>query len=95
MMIKDRQYSHSYTQTMPDGQEIDVTLNFYGYYDPGCTYGPIDRCYPPEGEVHIWTAETQKDGEIDFDDWVKKWSLTDEDVLAIENRLMEQIQVSE
>ena len=20
-----------------------------GYYDPGCTYGPPERCYPPEG----------------------------------------------
>ena len=85
-------FTHSYTQTMPDGREVDVTLMFSGYYDPGNISGPIDRCYPPEGEVNIHTATTEENGEMDFDEWAKKVGLSAKDLESIEEMLMERIQ---
>lgn len=40
-------------------------------YDPGRTYGPPEKCYPPEGgEVEI--ESVCKDGvEIPYEDWEK------------------------
>ena len=91
-MKRSPEFTHSYTQTMPDGREVDVELTFTGYYDPGRTYGPPENCYPPEGEVNIHTAHTEVDGTMDFDEWAKKVQLSDADVRSIEDRLMERIQ---
>lgn len=30
--------------------DIFIRFNSRGYYDPGCTYGPPENCYPPEGD---------------------------------------------
>ena len=29
---------------------LDINWSSSGSYDPGCTYGPPERCYPPEGD---------------------------------------------
>jgi hypothetical protein len=86
--------THSYTQPLPDGREVDVDLTFSGYYDPGNVWGPMDSCYPPEGEVNIYTARTEEDGEMDFDEWAWAVGLTEADIKSIEDRLMERIQES-
>ena len=31
----------------------DCEVEYKGYGDPGCTYGPVEMCYPPEGEIEI------------------------------------------
>lgn len=36
-----------------EGVEYEVEYDYEGYYDPGCTYGPSENCYPPEGEHEI------------------------------------------
>ena len=41
------------TVTDLDGNEVDAEIAYSGYYDPGVCSGPIDNCYPPEGEVEI------------------------------------------
>lgn len=35
-----------------ENQEYELVIDFLssGHYDPGNKYGPIDTCYPPEGE---------------------------------------------
>lgn len=35
------------------GEEHDLTIQWRGYYDPGNTSGPVERCYPEEGEIEI------------------------------------------
>jgi len=41
---------------IPITEESDATFELViegtssGYCDPGCTYGPPEKCYPPEGE---------------------------------------------
>lgn len=41
------------TITDKDGLEVDVVVEYKGYYDPGKLYGPPENCYPPEGEVEV------------------------------------------
>jgi len=36
---------------MQDMFELVIDFTSSGYYDPGCTYGPPENCYPPEGEA--------------------------------------------
>ena len=38
----DANGSHSY--------ELEIGFRSVGYDDPGSTYGPPEKCYPPEGE---------------------------------------------
>jgi len=33
-----------------DGDELVIEFESTGYYDPGVRSGPVDKCYPPEGE---------------------------------------------
>ena len=35
---------------LPDWYEIVVEFKSSGYSDPGCISGPVERCYPPEGD---------------------------------------------
>ena len=91
-MKRSPEFTHSYTQTMPDGREVDVELAFTGYYTAGKCFGPPENCYPPDSEVNIETATTEEDGEMTFDEWVKKAGLTAKDVESIEDMLMERIQ---
>jgi hypothetical protein len=86
------EFTHSYTQTLPDGREVDVELAFTGYYDPGRCYGPPEDCYPPDGEVNIHQATTDEDGEMDFDAWATKHGIPEKDLKDIEDMLMERIQ---
>ena len=90
--MRRRDLTHSFTQKLPDGREMDVTVEFSGYYDPGNTYGPMDNCYPPEGEVNINTVTSEADGEMDFEEWATKYGLSEKDVTGIKDRLMEVIQ---
>jgi hypothetical protein len=82
----------SFTQKLPDGREVDVTVTFSGYYDPGNVCGPMDSCYPPEGEVNIDTIQVEHEPAQDFDEWADKVGLPAQDRAGIENRLMERIQ---
>jgi hypothetical protein len=34
-----------------DCLEISIDLEYSGYSDPGCSSGPVEVCYPPEGEL--------------------------------------------
>lgn len=34
-----------------DDVKYEVEFNYKGWYNPGCTYGPPENCYPPEGET--------------------------------------------
>lgn len=34
-----------------DMPELVIDFRSSGYHDPGCTYGPPENCYPPEGDV--------------------------------------------
>ena len=36
-----------------DQTEYDVIVRYKGYSDPGVLSGPVERCYPPEGEMEI------------------------------------------
>jgi hypothetical protein len=29
--------THAFAQALPDGSEVDVSVTFSGYYDPGCS----------------------------------------------------------
>ena len=81
----------SFAVALPDGREVDVTVTFDGYYDPGCTYGLPENCYPPDGEVTVHTVATEADGTLDFDEWAAKVGLTEKDIGDIEDRLMDEI----
>jgi hypothetical protein len=81
--------SSSYVHTTKEGQEVEVTLTFKGYYDPGCSSGLPENCYPPEGEIEILTATTTDGVKTDFDDWSKLMNLTPEDVTTIEVSMWE------
>lgn len=35
--------------TGDDWEELAIEISAKGYYDPGRTYGPPEKCYPPEG----------------------------------------------
>ena len=82
---------HSFTQALPNGSEVDVSVTFSGYYDPGCSYGLPENCYPAESEVSVLTASTEETGDMDFDDWVTKMGLSAKDVASIEEKLLERV----
>jgi len=84
--------THAFAQALPDGSEVDVSVTFSGYYDPGCSYGLPENCYPPEGEININTIQIENEPAQDFDEWARKVGLTEADIAGIEDRLMEQIQ---
>jgi hypothetical protein len=84
--------THVFTQALPDGREVDVSVTFSGYYDPGRTYGPPESCWPPEGKVNIHSIQVELEPTQDFDEWAKKVGLSEKDIAGIEDRLMEQIQ---
>ena len=65
--------------------EIDLTIVFSGYSDPGRTYGLPENCYPPESEVEFHTVAVDGDEPIDFDAWSEKIGLTNDE----RNRLEE------
>ena len=91
---KGRIYETSFNQKLPNGDEVDVTVTFGGYYDPGNVCGPMDICYPPEGEVDIQSIAVEDSAAMDFDEWVKNNGLSEKDVETIEGRCMETIQES-
>src|SRR3990167_8077293 len=33
--------------------ELNIEFSYDGYDDPGRTYGPPERCYPPEREMNV------------------------------------------
>ena len=41
--------------------DIFIRFNSKGYYDPGCTYGPPENCYPPEGDDERTLLEVRMD----------------------------------
>jgi len=53
---KIKRYNGSDTFTYDDeetGVSYDVEYEYEGYYDPGVCSGPVERCYPPEGEHNV------------------------------------------
>jgi hypothetical protein len=42
---------------------LEVEFTSSGYYDPGVTSGPVDRCYPPEGDDEREIESMQLEGE--------------------------------
>lgn len=83
--------TYDYVHITPKDKEVHVTLIYSGYYDPGVTSGPVDSCYPAEGELDILAVETEKGKVLDFDAWVKKMKISPKEVAAIEECLMEAI----
>jgi hypothetical protein len=59
---KNEHWTTMYRAT-DDGGEVELTVTYtITPYDPGISYGPAERCYPPEGgEVEI-TEVTDADG---------------------------------
>jgi len=45
-----------------DDAELNIEFHSKGYEDPGCTYGPPENCYPPEGEDERWLSEATING---------------------------------
>ena len=43
-----------YTIEGDEGVDIECTIEVtaWGFYDPGVRFGPVENCYPPEGEAH-------------------------------------------
>lgn len=73
---------HSLIYTLTRGDdEIELEVEYsVSPYDPGCTYGPPENCYPPEGgEVEELSAF--RDG--------KPFPLTDAEREQIERHIYE------
>ena len=45
-----------------DDAELNIEFTSEGYEDPGCTYGPPENCYPPEGEDERLLSEATING---------------------------------
>jgi hypothetical protein len=69
-------------------EEIELKIEYTcSPYDPGCTYGPPENCYPPEGgEIEELTAYGP-DG--------KEFKLTDEENEKLESHIYENHDYSE
>ena len=69
--------SCTYYHTFYREDDTAVNVEFTATpYDPGCTYGPPENCYPPEGgEVEIGEC-TLADGTdaMATDDEIDKWA---------------------
>ena len=54
-MSRIKRGSGLFSTTITDDldEEIDVEVTYQGYSDPGVVSGPVERCYPPEGEMEI------------------------------------------
>jgi len=52
--------------------DMEIQYSVNGYYDPGCTYGPPENCYPPESDeertVEYSTLCLAKDISVDIPD---------------------------
>jgi len=70
-------YFHDFHRELDDGSEQTVTVEYTATpYDPGCTYGLPEDCYPPEGgEIGIIEAWLEPQGtKIDLpDDERERW----------------------
>ena len=51
---------------------LTLTLKFKvrGSSDPGCTYGPPERCYPPEGEEEREVIGVELKALVGHNEWV-------------------------
>lgn len=69
------------------GDDEDVTIGVLTYNpgDPGCTYGPPERCYPPEPPEVEWVLLGQ-DGQP------MERELSDADTARIEEAIEEAMQ---
>ena len=47
-----------------DGNDVDVAVTYRGYSDPGCTYGPVEMCYPPEGEIEFLSCKDEGGNDV-------------------------------
>jgi hypothetical protein len=57
----------TFLKTFLDCVEISIDLEYSGYSDPGCVSGPVEVCYPPEGELeYTITGITVSHGEQKF-----------------------------
>lgn len=50
------------SQTIEIGMVIDdmyciVTADCDGYFDPGQAFGPVESCYPPEGDFNAYNVQ--------------------------------------
>ncbi len=39
--------------------DVYVAAEGKGYYDPGCCSGPVENCYPPEGEMEVLSVKAE------------------------------------
>ncbi len=76
-MSADTEHEWTTYRELDDGSEIELTV-FYTItpYDHGCTFGPPESCYPPEGgEVDIAKVEDEDGNAIEpTDEEREKWS---------------------
>jgi hypothetical protein len=67
MSRRHRNNEHEWTtyRELEDGTEVELTVTYtITPYDPGISYGPPERCYPPEGgDVEI-VAVTDDAGNV-------------------------------
>lgn len=70
-------------------EDFDLELTFSGCHDPGCCYGPPERCYPPEGEINFHTVKVGDGEPQDFTLWANAVSLTDEEIAKLEEAAFE------
>lgn len=72
-----RTYFHDFYRVLEDGSEQKVAVEYSAApYDPGCTYGLPENCYPPEGgEIEISDAWLEPQGtKIELpDDERERW----------------------
>lgn len=68
----------------PDGSETETVYEIECYltpYDPGRTYGPPEKCYPPEGgECEILSVKLNG---VEVKDWEKSIDKDMEEAIAV------------
>lgn len=64
--------------------EVVVEADCWGYYDPGVTCGPPERCYPPEGDFEVT--------EVELPDYPEgtPFTLTEQNYRELEERYFDQ-----
>ena len=63
--------------TFERADETEVTVEYtISAFDPGCTYGPAENCYPPEGgEVEIISVKDLDGKPVQWtDDEAEAWA---------------------
>lgn len=59
--------------------DIFIVFRAVGYYDSGCTYGPPENCYPPEGDEERTMFKVR----FEYGEDSKELTLTQEEMVEI------------